>query len=62
MTKRDRWQFTKVRCTVMSEAKLGAPSAILETPMQETQETQGRSLGREGPLEKGMATLSSILA
>ena len=26
------------------------------------QETQARSLGREGPLEEGMATQSSILA
>ena len=31
-------------------------------PMQETQETQVPSLGREGPLEEGMATHSSILA
>ena len=30
--------------------------------MQETQETWVRSLGREDPLEKGMATHSSILA
>ena len=30
--------------------------------MQETQETQVQSLGREDPLEKGMATHSSILA
>ena len=30
--------------------------------MQETQETRIRSLGREGPLEKEMATHSSILA
>ena len=30
--------------------------------MQETQETQVRSLGREDPLEQGMATHSSILA
>ena len=30
--------------------------------MQETQETQVRSLGWEDPLEKGMATHSSILA
>ena len=30
--------------------------------MQEPQETQVRSLGREGPLEEGMATHSSILA
>ena len=31
-------------------------------PEQETQETWVRSLGQEGPLEKGMATHSSILA
>ena len=30
--------------------------------MQETQETQARSLGQEDPLEEGMATHSSILA
>ena len=30
--------------------------------MQETQETQVRSLGQEDPLEKEMATYSSILA
>ena len=30
--------------------------------MQETQETQLRSLGQEDPLEKEMATHSSILA
>jgi len=30
--------------------------------MQEPQETQGRSLGQENPLEKSMATHSSILA
>ena len=30
--------------------------------MQETQETQVRSLGREDPLEKKMATRFSILA
>ena len=30
--------------------------------MQETEETQVRSLGQEDPLEKGMATHSSILA
>ena len=30
--------------------------------MQELQETQVRSLGQEDPLEKGMATHSSILA
>ena len=31
-------------------------------PMQEMQETQARSLGREGPLGEGMAAHSSILA
>ena len=31
-------------------------------PMQQIQETQVRSLGREDPLEKGMATHPSILA
>ena len=31
-------------------------------PVQETQETQARSLGREDPLEEGLATHSSILA
>ena len=30
--------------------------------MQETKETQAQSLGREDPLEEGMATHSSILA
>ena len=30
--------------------------------MQEVQETQGQSLGREDPLEEEMATCSSILA
>ena len=30
--------------------------------MQETQDTQVRSLGQEGTLEEGMATHSSILA
>ena len=30
--------------------------------MQEMQETQIQPLGREDPLEEGMATLSSILA
>ena len=44
---------------------LGFPggSAVKNPPaIQETQETQGWSLGQEDPLEKGMATHSSILA
>ena len=32
------------------------------TYLQETEETQVRSLGQEDPLEEGMATHSSILA
>ena len=36
------------------------PTAMQE--MQETQEAQVQSLGREDPLEKRMATHSSILA
>ena len=36
--------------------------AVKKPPaMQETQETQVRSLGREDPLEEGMATHFSIL-
>ena len=31
-------------------------------PMQETKETQVRSLGQEDPLDEGMATHSSTLA
>ena len=31
-------------------------------PMQETQETRVRSLGREDPLEEGIATRSNVLA
>ena len=34
----------------------------IHLPMQETQETQVGLLGQEGPLEKGMASHSSILA
>ena len=44
---------------------LGLPggSAVKNSPaMQEMQETQVQSLGQEDPLEKGMATHSSILA
>ena len=38
-------------------------SAVKNPPvMQETQETQVQSLGREDALEEGKATLSSILA
>ena len=38
------------------------PKANGHLPIQETQETQIRSLGQEDPLKEGMATHSSILA
>ena len=44
---------------------MGLPNvSVVKNPsvMQELQETQVRSLGQEDPLEKGMATQSSILA
>jgi len=47
-------------------AFLGASQEVLAVknplPMQETKETWVPSLGREDPLEEGMATHSSILA
>ena len=44
---------------------VGFPSgSVIKNPpaMQESQETQVRSMGQEDPLEEGMATHSSILA
>ena len=41
---------------------MGTPMVKNLPAMQETQETQDQSLGWEDPLEKGMATHSSILA
>ena len=44
---------------------MGLPNgSVVKNPsvMQELQETEVRSLGQEDPLEKGMATQSSILA
>ena len=44
---------------------MGFPGGTVEKnlpAMQETQETQGLSLGQEDPLEEGMATHSSIPA
>ena len=43
---------------------MGLPNgSVVKNPsvMQELQETEVRSLGQEDPLEKGMATHSSIL-
>jgi len=53
-------------CFLMYTTMCGgaSPVAAVKDPpaMQETQETRVRSLGREDPLEEGMATHSSILA
>ena len=40
----------------------GFPGGSVEKNLPVTQETQIQSLGREDPLDKGMATCSSILA
>ena len=40
----------------------GGTCKRIHLSVQETQETQVRSLGQDDPLEKGMATHSSILA
>ena len=43
---------------------MGLPALVVKNllPIQETQETQVKSLGQEDPLEEGMTTHSSILA
>ena len=46
----------------MERASLVAQQSRIYLPMQETQKTQVRSLDLEDPLEKEMATHSSILA
>ena len=54
----------KVKCQVdnnVCKASMGFPGGICLL-LQEMQETQVRSLGQEDPLEKDMATHSSILA
>ena len=51
------------KCTTVYKTGLPQGSAVANSPAaQETKETQVRSLGQEDPLEKGMATHSSILA
>ena len=41
---------------------MGFPGEAVVKNLPAVQETRVRSLGREDPLEEGMATLSSILA
>ena len=45
-----------------SGSPLGFPGVQTVKSLPTVQETRVRSLGREGPLEKGMATHSSTLA
>ena len=47
---------------VLTSISMGFPVAQAIKNLPEMQETQVRSLGREGPLEKWMATNSSVLA
>ena len=62
-TKDPAFGFQKVPATLHTSNAL-AVSLVLQTVKNQPtmQETQVRSLGQEGPLEKGMATRSSILA
>ena len=46
----------------VKDSPAGFPGGSLVKNLPAVQEAQVRSLGREDPLEKGMATLSSILA
>ena len=55
-------QSTDAAVEQLSRASLMAHRVKNLPAMQETQETQVQSLGREDPLEEGMATHSSILA
>ena len=55
----------ELHSTGKASDEMGFPGdTVVKIPpaMQETQKTQVQSLGREDPLEKGMATHSSILA
>ena len=47
---------------ILSVSPQAFPIAQVVKNLPEVQETRVRPLGRKGPLEKGMATLSSILA
>ena len=57
-------EFGFVSPSALSHGVRCPPGSAVKNPpaVQETQETWVRSLGWEAPLEKGMATLSSILA
>ena len=56
-TKEDiQWQISFKRASLMIQRIKNTP------PMQETEEIQVQSLGWEDPLEKEMATHSSVLA
>ena len=52
------WVFPQLRSWLQNRASLAAQTV---KNLPEMQETQVQSLGQEDPLEKGMATHSSIL-
>ena len=60
------WTTCPDRCQVSASQPVSATQVALVVknlpPVQETQETQLRSLGAVDPLEEGMETHSSILA
>ena len=60
----DVWQKTTKFCKaiILQLIKWGEKKKKICLSLQETQETKFRSLGLEDPLEKGMASHSSILA
>ena len=58
-TKEWNWGQLHCRQILYQPSSQGCPVACL--PVQETEGTQVQSLGREDPLEEGMATHSSIL-
>ena len=55
--------YSRVGCVLLQPPRTHDGSVVKNPPaMQETREMQVRVLGREDPLEEGMATLSSVLA
>ena len=58
---RKKYIYLKICYSVISIIPLGFPGGSVKN-VPAMQETQFPSLGREDPLEKGMATHSSVLA
>ena len=56
-----RQQFSEMFIYLLPQRKTSLVAQMVENPLA-MQETQVQSLGQKDPLEKGMATHSSILA